>query len=587
MKKIIYVVFIFFVPFFAINVQGQASEKKIAALNNYVDFINEGCVSLENFFIELENFNNNLNIYYWNRLKELEFCNRDSLLTLEEYTARVDAQYAVCLKDTVLPLSAREKLNSSTKKLFSLIKEIQIHRDSLAFYVKNKEYEHDAGLNTAYSILENCSELYTLYEEYKEELYSKIIEINALLSTSTTSKLAKSVKAFRPFLINSKLVIEGIKRGNESIVKSSGSQLAQIIEDLKTNKAKLLEGINIYAFDGNQNPYYLFDEILEKAISMYLFSIQYTKSTQYTAPYGDKGEDYFYYNYKLLKVYNNLSFGITNLYNEFLASTNETWLKTTCEPNWFKVLYPQLRKGEQKLVNNNRDSIITVPEVINNEPIALVEIKEEVIDAQPEVIADSENPKIKKDTSAFAGYALNNLVFLLDVSSSMEQPEKLPVLKGAFKHLVNLMRPEDYVAIVIYSGEAEVVVPATSAAEKNMLISSIEYLNSGGGTKVNKGLELSYEVALNNYITDGNNRIILATDGGFQIDKKFNKLVKKCNDSGISLTIIYLGKYENKSVVNTFRDITEKSNGNYIYVTSKNAKQVLLQEAKSIRVKDK
>ena len=111
----------------------------------------------------------------------------------------------------------------------------------------------------------------------------------------------------------------------------------------------------------------------------------------------------------------------------------------------------------------------------------------------------------------------SNLVFLLDVSGSMNTPDKLPLLKSAFRLLVNELGENDRVSIVVYAGAAGVVLPSTSAINNSEILAAIERLEAGGSTAGGKGIELAYRIAGENFIEGGNNRVILATDGDFNI----------------------------------------------------------------------
>jgi Ca-activated chloride channel homolog len=111
----------------------------------------------------------------------------------------------------------------------------------------------------------------------------------------------------------------------------------------------------------------------------------------------------------------------------------------------------------------------------------------------------------------------SNLVFLLDVSGSMNSYDKLPLLKESLRILVNQLKPQDRVAIAVYAGASGLVLPSTSAADKGEIFAALENLQAGGSTNGGAGIQLAYTVALNNFIQGGNNRVILATDGDFNV----------------------------------------------------------------------
>ena len=175
----------------------------------------------------------------------------------------------------------------------------------------------------------------------------------------------------------------------------------------------------------------------------------------------------------------------------------------------------------------------------------------------------------------------SNLVFLIDVSGSMNAPNKLPLLKKAFGLLVKQLRAKDKVAIVVYAGSSGIVLAPTSGAEKATIQAAIERLHAGGGTAGAQGLELAYKVAEENYIAGGNNRIILATDGDFNIGKssdiEMESMIEQQRKKGIfiSVTGYGMGNYKDSKM----EIIADKGNGNYYYIdTALEAKKVFVTE---------
>ncbi|MGH7679995.1 MAG: YfbK domain-containing protein [Gemmatimonadaceae bacterium] len=162
----------------------------------------------------------------------------------------------------------------------------------------------------------------------------------------------------------------------------------------------------------------------------------------------------------------------------------------------------------------------------------------------------------------------NNLVFLLDVSGSMSDANRLPLVKQAFRLLVNQLREEDRVAIVVYAGAAGLVLPSTSAADKQTILDAIERLEAGGSTAGGAGIALAYDVAKQNFMAEGNNRIILATDGDFNVGTSATgdlvRYVEQRRTEGSALTILGFGMGNIKD--NRLEQLADKGNGNYAYV---------------------
>lgn len=176
------------------------------------------------------------------------------------------------------------------------------------------------------------------------------------------------------------------------------------------------------------------------------------------------------------------------------------------------------------------------------------------------------------------GYANTHLVLLLDVSSSMNTANKLPKLKESVKSIVQKMRPEDKVSIVAFSNKAQVLLPPTSCTDE-AIEALLDSLVVGGRSNLDAGISTAYDVCLQNYIPNGNNRIILATDGKFQVNKVNIGKAKDNRKQEVSLTVFDFGSGYNAEL----DKLAEKSGGTYKQVTSqtKNLFSILEKEVKS------
>jgi Ca-activated chloride channel family protein len=175
----------------------------------------------------------------------------------------------------------------------------------------------------------------------------------------------------------------------------------------------------------------------------------------------------------------------------------------------------------------------------------------------------------------------NNLVFLIDVSGSMFEPNKLPLVKQGLELLVNQLRPQDRVAIVVYAGNAGLVLPSTPGSNKGAILSAIQELEAGGSTAGGAGIKLAYDVARQNFLDRGNNRVILATDGDFNVgassDSDLEQLIESERKDNIFLTVLGFGTGNTKD--SKMELLADKGNGNYAYVdTLAEARKVLVQE---------
>jgi Ca-activated chloride channel family protein len=177
--------------------------------------------------------------------------------------------------------------------------------------------------------------------------------------------------------------------------------------------------------------------------------------------------------------------------------------------------------------------------------------------------------------------APNRLVFLLDVSGSMSPPQRLPMIQSAFRVLVNQLRAEDTVAIVVYAGASGLVLPPTSGADKETILGALGSLAAGGSTAGGEGIELAYKIAQENFDPKANNRVILATDGDFNVGisslEELQKLIETKRDSGIFLTTLGVGDDNYRDSV--LEILADKGNGNYAYLDS-------IQEAEKVFKKE-
>lgn len=175
----------------------------------------------------------------------------------------------------------------------------------------------------------------------------------------------------------------------------------------------------------------------------------------------------------------------------------------------------------------------------------------------------------------------SNLVFLLDVSGSMNAPDKLPLLQSAIKMLANQLTEKDKISIVVYAGASGVVLDSVSGDDKIKIMDAIDSLNAGGSTNGGEGINLAYKIAKQNFIENGNNRIILATDGDFNVGISSNgeltRLIEEKRNEGIFLTVLGFGTGNIKDT--TMETLADKGNGNYAYIDSiLEAKKVLVEE---------
>jgi len=185
---------------------------------------------------------------------------------------------------------------------------------------------------------------------------------------------------------------------------------------------------------------------------------------------------------------------------------------------------------------------------------------------------------LKGQDIATQNVVASNLVFLIDVSGSMNAPNKLGLLKSAFGVLVDQLREKDKVSIVVYAGAAGTVLPPTSGANKEAIMDAIHNLRAGGSTAGGAGIKLAYKLAEEHFVKGGNNRVILATDGDFNVgassDRAMEDLIAEKRKSGVFLTVLGfgMGNYQDSKM----ETLADKGNGNHAYIDTKQEAQKVL-----------
>jgi Ca-activated chloride channel homolog len=252
--------------------------------------------------------------------------------------------------------------------------------------------------------------------------------------------------------------------------------------------------------------------------------------------------------------------------------------------------YSSLRRALNQGVLPEHDAV-RIEEMVNYFPYSYAgpEKAEDAFKANVTVTPSPWNANTKLLHIGIKGYDLPvteqkpaNLVFLLDVSGSMDEPDKLPLLKSSFRLLVNKLKPTDTVSIVTYAGNAGIVLEPTKVSEKTKILNAIDTLQPGGSTAGEAGINAAYALAQQAFVKDGVNRIMLATDGDFNVgaasDEDLKKLVEEKRKTGVFLSILGFGQGNYQD--NLMQTLAQNGNGIAAYIdTLSEAEKVLVQEA--------
>jgi Mg-chelatase subunit ChlD len=292
---------------------------------------------------------------------------------------------------------------------------------------------------------------------------------------------------------------------------------------------------------------------------------------------------------------------IVDDYNKFCELSKDIFLLPTVkQPEIFHVDYPEpsAEKNSPTITQKTEPPKEEVKPVTTNNPGP--ETKR--VTQQPEApIRVVEKTKVLHDTvyierrdtvylsepgeniRSMEGYATNNMILLLDVSGSMNTPEKLPLLKKSVLDLLSMMRQEDRVSIIAFSGKPKALLEAASFKDEQKISKAINELKSSGKTDGNAGVKLAYKVADENYIRGGNNRIILATDGEFGLNDETRALIEKFSKEDIFLSVFNFGRGAGSSKV--LERLAASGKGNYRYISKENVDLQLIGEAKAKKKK--
>ena len=567
------------IPYTLITITNQKTgitKNAFQSLNQYIYFINESWRQTRNLAATVSSFNASAAYY-----KDLtSFAGRGGLhFDFKDYQVPLSGYQQTISKSSALPPFVAKSLNEQLEVILNILKEMDQLSALLEQETTLKNYEKD-NLKRIYEIMERQKLLFDVWDERKEQLHEdvkKVFEayppINPTSSWYVSSKaLQKLVEADHTGLFEAKALY---KKGNVS-GSIFTTAIDQLLREAIANEYSNMKGIVKLGRNNGLCPYTPYEDLPEssKILSEKLAKLKPVIPSQsvYRHPY-----------HEMVYHYND----IVDDMNKFSELSTEVFvLMAVKQPELFEVQYSKKNDIETKF-DNNVVAGTAVPVVQENRGETLVTNR---TTSATSIVHDTVYIE-KRDTiyvgepgenlRSMEGYAINNMVFLLDVSGSMNVPEKLPLLKQSVLNMLSMMRLEDKVSIVVYSGKAKVLLPPTSFKEEEMIKKVVNGLTSSGKTDGNAGLKLAYKVADGNYLRGGNNRIILATDGEFPVSEEIRVLIDKFSKDDIFLTIFNFGKQNNAS--QNLKKLSVLGKGNYAYITKQNAELILIREAKSKR----
>ncbi|GAB3921723.1 vWA domain-containing protein [Larkinella terrae] len=539
------------IPFKTKLSTAPASEATFHALNAYVDFINESLRQMNHLQVQVRNYQSSAE-HHRNpdpnrRRGQLTYSHADYKIPAADYQLLLGGSKSI-------PDIYRTSINAQTEVLMNILKEMDGLSIELITYTQEKQYEQN-GLKRSDAILDRYAQLFNTFDEKKEQLYTDVRRIHeSYKPANPTSSWIVSGQKLIKAIDDTKAVLFGIR----SFYKGETAQLPETEKleadrrSLITDQYKNLKGLTRYGRNNGLCPYSPYEDLAENT-GRFAENVKHAKPVP---AYGSHPYESFYYFYNNELVYQ---------YNKFSELAKTGVLKTIQEPNVFAF---QRLNPPKPGASSTLKTEASAPK-----PVVPMAEKPEPVTPKPA------NPAPTVAAPTLEGFASNHLILLLDVSASMDSPYKMPLLKKSIKSLLPLLRSEDQVSIVVYSGKAKIVLQPTSGTKTAEITQAIDQLRSTGETDGNDGIRTAYKLADKHFIPSGNNRIILATDGEFPISDSVYELVGQSAHKEINLTVLTFSRNEINSA--NLRKLATLGQGSYEHVTESKAQLQMILEAQA------
>ena len=595
----------------------QAEKKQLqTVLNAYVEYVNMNIHALRFYQKRMGELNKTMNRYIivapTDKKERMAFeGGRDGIIILYETPTILqdDSVFSILPEDlfqktlqtsSILPEDARLELNSKMRQVHDIVEELDKNSKLLYSYFSTAKHWDQPNLDLAFAALNRCEVLFHDFAESKNALYFTLQKVFAAqMGVEPITPYTRSAKKLQVMALYARSILESMKKQDREAIEDMMPQLKTALADIRENEKKYLEGAKNPTTNEATDPSLRYKAVVHKGEIFLKLVEEYLHNPDVDGRYASFGTEYYYYNVLLLNNYNHYGSGIADEYNLFVETADVPMLKMTEEPHWLKYL-GQAKKIVLEQEPEPVDTVKKEPEIVvvqpekPKTPTKPVEIspypKNPTPTPKPKPVAKVEEPKVveaPKEPTPLDDAAPNNLVFLLDVSGSMMGPSKFPLLKSSFKNLLALLRPEDNIAIVTYSGGAKVILNSTPCSKKKEIMDAIDHLQSGGKSDVIKGLKTAFKTAESHLLKDGNNRVILATDGTFKIDDEVKQAIQNGSDGGVKMTVFYFEEKEYPVVAKKLQELAVIGGGNYSYLNGANANEKLLEEAKAVAKKNK
>lgn len=550
-----------------------------AALENYVEYINESYRQVSRMRNVIRNLSSSASYY----APLTSFTGKGGIhFRHEGFNIPVSFHQKAVADSRALSPEQANVLNKKADVILGILKEIDQINLALEQEIATKSYERDA-CRQIYARIERLKFLYETWDEKKEQLRDDLQKIfDSYASPPDRQSWVKSGQALRTLADEDKSALFDAKRyyRGEASKRPVTANIDRLVREVLTDEFENMKGIEKYGRSNGRCPYTPYEDLPKssRSLSEALNELKPPSAGSSNHPY-----------HGMVYHYND----VVRYFNKFSELSPAPLLKAVYQPELFEIKYPKSEtpvtdpqptvsttespRGQQHTTQSVPDGKISKPEQASATKDVRV-VRDTVYIERRDTVYVHESGE---DLRSMEGYATNNLVLLLDVSGSMNAPEKLPLLKKSVLDLLSMMREEDEISIVVFSGKPNILLKPSSFKQDDKIRKAIASLKPSGKTDANAGLKLAYKVANDNYKRGGNNRIILATDGQFNLADESKKLIADFSREDIYLSVFNFGKAA--SAAASLRQLAGAGHGTYQYISSDNVELQLIREVKAKR----
>ncbi len=555
------------------------SPAAFAALENYVAYINESYRQVSRMRNVVRNLSSSASYY----APLTSFTGKGGIhFRHEGFNIPVSFHQKAVADSRALSPEHANVLNKRADVILGILKEMDQINLALEQEISTKAYERDA-CRQIYARIERLKFLYDTWDERKEQLHDDLQRIfDSYAQPSDRQSWAKSGQALRTLAEADKIALFDAKHyyGGDASKKPKTDNIDRLVREVLTDEFENMKGIEKYGRSNGLCPYTPYEDLPKS--SRYL-----SEALNELKPPSTSSSDHPYH--RMVYQYND----VVRYFNKFSELSPAPLLKAVYQPELFEITYPKSTPPPTR-----PEPPVATTEKPQAQTHATQSVPDEKV-SKPEQASATKDVRVIRDTvyierrdtvylhesgedlRSMEGYATNNLVLLLDVSGSMNAPEKLPLLKKSVLNLLSMMREEDEISIVVFSGKPNILLKPSSFKQEEKIRKAIASLKPSGKTDANAGLKLAYKVANENYKRGGNNRIILATDGQFNLGDESKKLIADFSREDIFLSVFNFGKaaFAGESL----RQLAGIGHGTYQYISSDNVELQLIREVKARR----